>query len=99
MAEKQTEMIERVAKAICESEGQVWADPSSGNGQSADEFYAGFREAAYAALKVMLEPEQRMLEDAGAVEGWGDDTAWCLNPDGVHREWWKAMILSALGEE
>jgi hypothetical protein len=36
-----------------------------------------------------------MLTDCGTVDGWGDDTAWPLNPDDVHKDWWSNMIDSA----
>lgn len=59
-----TEMIERVARAICQSQGLEWdkqSDPmTSASGSDGEQ--DGFREMASAAIRAMREPTEQMSD-------------------------------------
>lgn len=85
-----TEMVERVARTICEHDGGVPNAIDVSDGRASWERYSG---AARAAIEAMMEPTRAMTQAAGShlwdkhgVESWA--------AEGV----WQAMLSAALGE-
>jgi hypothetical protein len=89
-----SEMIERVAKAICKSrscEGFMCCQNPAQMGRKGCPVKAGgYNEAARAAIEAMREPTQAMLDVGTDDAGWGD----CEESEISYR--WNAMVSAAL---
>jgi len=97
-----SEMVERIARALCELEFGKW-DAADFNetlsGCDPDEQRDAYREQAIAAIKAMREPTEHML-DKGSEAGW-ECVEFSPEPgegiDGYNMEpAWYAMIDAAL---
>lgn len=95
-----SEMIERVARALAEREGFVWAVLADGGAtarrwQRYERTY--WRDHAVAAIEAMREPTMTMLNAAVDATGAGSDMSWAnRSPQGLFETGHKAAIDAAL---
>lgn len=90
-----SEMVERVARAICIEFG---GDPDVAAVNARDVVtrqWQTFEVSARAAIKAMRMPTAAMLEDAGVMDGYEYDNT---KSDEHHIDWWQAMIDAARSE-
>lgn len=86
------EMVERVARALCEASGGHWTD---GHGRT--DTRNAWRHAARAAIEAMREPTAAMLRQ---VDNPGDPIDGSGAMDATEAEYlWGAMINAALGKK
>lgn len=84
------DMIEKIAKAMCEANGTIWGGP---RGEDDPDFLLvklSYMRMARAAIEAMREPTEAMLK-AGDLPGWDDSVS-----IGLSGEVWQAMIDAAL---
>lgn len=88
-----SEMIERVAEAIWRNNGEYQVDEDANSKDLLNVDIEGWRRAARAAIKAMLEPAEAMLKASPIWDGHTTDEE---QAKGNAREVWQQMITAAL---
>lgn len=92
-----TDMIEKMARAMCDAQGEVWEytpeEPNKNTPLYSDSLRAMYLAHAKAALSALEEPSEAMVEAGNMSLTWG------IVPDDELRAAFSAMIKAAKEEE